>query len=115
MDSTDIAEFFAPLGDVTVKRLFSGQGIYHQGLIVGAVMDGDILLKADATSEQQFQAAGATQWTYQYPDGRTIKMPYWSVPPDALDDPDQRAPWLALAYAAALRAGSKSKSRKIKR
>jgi DNA transformation protein and related proteins len=104
METADIEDIFAGLGAVTVKRLFSGKGVYHQGLIVGAVMDGDILLKGDAETEPQFLAAGAIQWTYQYPDGRTIRMPYWTLPSEALDDPDQRAVWVRLAFAAARRA-----------
>ena len=111
MDSDAIQELFAGLGEVTVKRLFSGKGIYHQGLIVGAAMDGEILLKADAETEPAFAAAGATQWVYQYPDGRIIKMPYWTMPADALDDPEQTATWVRLAYAAALRAPAKKRTR----
>jgi len=30
-------------------------------------------------------------------------MPYWTVPDEALDDPDIMAKWLTLAYEAALR------------
>lgn len=106
MDDADLKDIFASLGDIVVKRLFSGKGVYHRGLIVGAVMDGEILLKADAVSEAQFAAAGSTQWVYTYPDGRTIKMPYWTMPGDALDDQDQLGSWLKLAYAAALRSNT---------
>lgn len=110
MDDADIQEMFAGLGEITVKRLFSGKGIYHRGLIVGAVMDGEVLLKGDAGSEPKFTAAGATRWVYTYPDGRTIKMPYWTMPAEALDDVDQLAVWVKLAYAAAVR--SKQPKRK---
>ncbi len=115
MDDADIKDMFAPLGDVAVKRLFSGKGIYHRGLIVGAVMDGDLLLKGDAESEPDFLAAGSTQWVYAYPDGRTIKMPYWSMPAEAMDDPDQRATWVKLAYAAALRSDKPKRPASAKR
>jgi DNA transformation protein len=30
-------------------------------------------------------------------------MPYWSIPEDAFDDPDEMARWVRLAYEAALR------------
>ncbi len=103
MDDAAIQEMFAGLGEVTVKRLFSGKGIYHNGLIVGAAMDGEILLKSDAETDAEFAAAGATRWVYQYPDGRTIKMPYWTMPADALDDIDERALWVRRSYAVARR------------
>jgi DNA transformation protein len=111
MDNAHIEEVFAALGGVTIKRLFSGKGIYHLGLIVGAVMHDEIMLKADAETEPQFLAAGATQWTYVYPNGKTIRMPYWTIPVDAYDDPDQLATWVRLAFAAARRT-AKPRSRK---
>lgn len=106
MDVADLQELFAALGDITVKRLFSGKGIYHRGLIVGALMDGDVLLKGDAESGPEFEAAGAARWTYTYPDGRTISMPYWSLPAEAVDDPERAAVWVQRAYAAALRSST---------
>mgnify|MGYP000092984672 CR=1 FL=1 len=57
MDEIDIQEMFAGLGDVTVKRMFGGQGIYHGGLIVGIVFEGEVLLKSDAVSAPPFEAA----------------------------------------------------------
>jgi DNA transformation protein and related proteins len=103
MDNADIEEIFASLGAVTIKRLFSGKGIYHRGLIVGAIMGGEILLKADAETAPQFLAAGATQWVYEFRRGKTIRMPYWTIPVDAFDDPDVLATWVRLAFAAASR------------
>ena len=50
MEQADIEAIFAGLGPVTIRRLFSGKGIYHRGLIVGAVMGGEVMLKADALS-----------------------------------------------------------------
>ena len=107
MDDTDIQEIFAGLGAVTVKRLFGGKGVYHRGVIVGALMDGEVLLKADAATEPQFVAAGATQWTYEFKRGKTIRMPYWTIPTDAVDDPDVLATWVKLAYAEGRRASGK--------
>jgi DNA transformation protein and related proteins len=107
MDDAAIQEMFAGLGAVTVKRLFGGQGIYHRGLIVGAIMGGEVLLKADAETEPLFLAAGARQWTYEFKRGKTICMPYWSIPNDALDDPELLVTWVRRAFAAAQRAPSK--------
>ena len=33
--------------------------------------------------------------------GKLVKMPYWSVPEEAFDDPDDMARWVRLAYEAA--------------
>lgn len=103
MTNDDIAEIFASLGPVTIKRMFGGKGIYHQGLIIALEVDGEVLLKADDKSKDIFAEAGAKQWSYQ---GKTkpVAMPYWSIPDAAYDDPDEMGQWTRLAYEAALRA-----------
>lgn len=103
MDDADVADAFSPLGPVTIRRMFGGKGIYHRGLIIGIVLRGELRLKADAESAPEFEAAGARRWTYETKRGGSAAMPYWSVPDDAFDDPDQMARWVRLAYAAALR------------
>lgn len=107
MDEIDIQEMFAGLGEVTVKRMFGGQGIYHGGLIVGIVFEGEVLLKSDAVSAPAFEAAGARRWVYSGQADKAVGMPYWTIPDEAYDDPDQMARWVRLAYEAALRSPPK--------
>ncbi len=114
MDKTEIEEMFAGLGEVTVKRMFGGQGVYHGGLIVGIVYHGEMLLKSDAVSAPLFEAAGARRWTYSSPSGKSGAMPYWSIPDEAYDDPDQMAVWVRRAFEAALRSPPKP-AKKAKR
>lgn len=104
MENADIEELFAGLGPVTIKRLFGGKGIYHRGLIVGAVMRGDVLLKGDAETEAVYLAAGATQWVYEFKRGNVVRMPYWTIPAEVYDDHETLTTWLRLAFGAARRA-----------
>lgn len=105
MDREAIEEMFQALGPVTVKRMFGGKGVYHQGRILALEVDGEILLKADGESAPAFEAAGCRQWAYEGKrNSRPVKMPYWSIPDEAFDDPDVMAIWVRRAYEAALRA-----------
>ncbi|PDT29027.1 competence protein TfoX [Rhizobium sp. L9] len=106
MDNAGIEEMFQGIGPVTIKRMFGGKGIYHLGRIVAVEVRDEMLLKADETSAPEFAAAGATQWAYEGKKGKPVKMPYWSIPEEAYDDPDLMAKWVRLAYEAALRAES---------
>ncbi len=107
MDNIEIEDMFSALGPVTIKRMFGGKGVYHKGLIVAVEVRDEMLLKADAVSAPEFEAAGARRWFYEGKKGKPINMPYWSVPEDAFDDPDVMARWVRLAYEAALRAPGK--------
>lgn len=104
MDRDAIEEMFQALGPVTIKRMFGGKGIYHQGRILALEVSDEILLKADEESAPDFAAAGSRQWSYEGRHGKPVKMPYWSIPDEAFDDPDEMAVWVRRAYEAALRA-----------
>ena len=103
MDRLDIEEMFSALGTVSIRRMFGGKGIYHQGRIIALEFRDEMLLKADAVSAPEFEAAGARRWAYEGKTGKPVYMPYWSIPEDAFDDPEAMAHWVRLAYEAALR------------
>lgn len=84
--------------------MFGGKGIYHHGLIIAVELRGELMLKGDEISAAELEAAGARRWTYEGRSGKTVQMPYWTVPESAWDDPDEMNRWVRLAYAAALRA-----------
>ena len=108
MEREEIEDLFAGLGPVSIRRMFGGKGVYHQGLIFALEMlDGLMLLKGDAQIAAALEAAGARRWTYERPGKTPVAMPYWSAPEEALDDPDAMTRWAKLAFAAALRADKK--------
>lgn len=104
MENDDILDVFQALGPVTIRRMFGGKGIYCDGRILAIVYQGELLLKADAETAPLFAAAGAVQWAYESKTGKQAHMPYWSIPDEALDDPEIMAVWTRRAYEAALRA-----------
>lgn len=94
---------FQSVGPVTIKRMFGGLGIYAHGTIIAIETDGEVFLKADASTAPQFAADGARQWRYDGK-GKPVFMPYWTIPDDAFDDPEVMAKWVKLALEAGLRA-----------
>jgi len=108
MDNASIEEMFEGLGTVSIRRMFGGKGIYHQGLIIALDLRDEILLKADATSGPLFAEAGSSQWAYEGKKGKPVLMPYWSIPDHALDDPEELRKWVVMAFEAALRANRDS-------
>ncbi len=112
MGNDDVEDLFAALGQVTIKRMFGGKGIYHQDLMVAVEIGGVLRLRTDALTAPAFEAAGAEPWIYHRPGGKPVAWPYWTIPDEALDDPDLMADWAKLAWEAALRAPPKAKRRK---
>ncbi|MBY8915399.1 TfoX/Sxy family protein [Nitratireductor rhodophyticola] len=108
MDDDAIRDLFAGLGPVTIRRMFGGKGIYHQGIVFALLVGGEILLKADAQTAPAFKAAGSRQWVPAGHRGRgPVAMPYWSIPDHAVDDPDEMTLWAHRAFEAGLRSRKK--------
>ena len=107
MDADFIHDLFAAFGPVTVRRMFSGAGIFRDGLMFGLVVRDVIYLKADDDSTRISSARAAAPFTYTRgkKSGRPSEhaLPYWRLPERLYDDPDELAVWARQAFAAAER------------
>jgi DNA transformation protein and related proteins len=112
VDEEFIRDFFASEGPISVRRMFGGQGIYIDGAIVAVVLRDELLLKADDETAAFFEEAGSLRWRYRREGKAAVAMPYYSVPPEALDDPEAMAVWARRAREAGVRAAMSSKPKR---
>ncbi len=103
MDNAAIEEMFEAVGPVTIRRMFGGKGIYARGVIFALELRGELMLKGDAESGPMLEEAGAVRWRYEGRSGKPVAMPYWTLPDEALDDPEMMAKWARIALDAAIR------------
>ena len=97
-------ELFAPFGDIRVRKMFGGAGVYCDDLFF-AIMDGDaIYLKVDDDTRTAFEARGLEPFVYEMKDGSNASMSYYAAPDDIFDDEDELKRWTTLALDAASRA-----------
>lgn len=74
-------DLFSDLGDLTSRKMFGGMCLYHAGTVFALLSsDGTLYLKAKGSMAEALKSDGATQFH---------NMPYWSVPPAALDDAEE--------------------------
>lgn len=99
-----LPELFASFGRITLRRMFGGHGVYHDGLMFGLVIDETLYLKCDPLNAADFEAEGLEPFTYSDRNGRRAVMSYRQAPEALLDDPELAAQWARKAYAAAVRA-----------
>ena len=115
MSPADLEDFFAPVGPVTVRPMFSGHGVYVGTACFAISAFGTIWLKADAASEPAFEAAGCRPFSMTTPEGVTRTMrAFWSLPDVALDDAEELKRWCGPALAAARRS-AEAKADKLRR
>jgi DNA transformation protein len=107
-----ITERFSGFGPVAVRRMFSGSGVFADGLMIALVVDGVIYLKVDDSLVPLFEREGQAPFSYKTRDGRRTLNPYWRMPERLYDEPDELADWARHSLQAARRAGSKRKRKK---
>ena len=111
-----LKEQMAGFGAVTSRRMFSGAGIYRDGVIFALIVQDTLYLKADAESRADFEAEGLGPFTYDTKLGERTITSYWRCPERCLDDPGEMTLWCRKAWGAALRAGvGKNKPARKKR
>jgi DNA transformation protein and related proteins len=103
VDAHGLKELFEPFGAVSLKRMFSGHGVYAEGVCFALHLRGDIYLKTDAETQSRFEAAKSEPFAYDGHRGRVTVTSYWRLPAGAYDDPDELKDWCGLALQAARR------------
>ena len=107
-----IRELFGGLGEVRIRPMFGGAGVYLGDLFF-AVADDDVLyLKVDDETEGRFREAGSEGFVYETKEGERMSLRYWRLPDTAFDDPDEAADWARLALGAATRAAARKKPKR---
>jgi DNA transformation protein and related proteins len=104
MDAEGLKELFEPLGTITVKRMFSGHGIYVDGWCFALSLRGEVYLRTDPEGAAALAAAGSQPFVYQR-GAKAITTNLWRLVAGAYDDPDELKRWSMLALAAARRIG----------
>ena len=101
-------ELLSSVGTPSAQRMFGGHGLRVDGLFIALVAFDRLYLKADVQSRESFAAAGCEPFVYASK-GKTVTLGYWTVPPQAMDSPEEMRPWARLALEAALRAAAKTR------
>lgn len=95
-----IMDLLAPLDPMT-RRMFSGVGLFHGGVMFGMLIREAFYLRVDDRTRPRFEAAGSGPFTYNR-SGREVSLTaYYEVPEVLFDQPDELLDWARDAVAAA--------------
>lgn len=101
-----LIDLFAGFGPVSIRSMFGGGGVFHDGLMFALIADDTLYLKVDDGNRGDFEAEGMKPFTY-VGKGKPISMSYWELPESTYDDPELFVEWAKNAYAAARRSKKK--------
>ncbi len=113
--SADFLEFLkeqmAGLGHITSRRMFSGAGLYCDGVIFALVLRDTLYFKVDDGNRAAYAAEGVRPFGYEARGRRVEIGSYWHAPERLLDEPEEMVAWAREALAAGRRAEARKRPR----
>ena len=111
-DSRRFDDLFQFFGRVSVRRMFGGQGIFADDMMIALVTSDDqMYLKTSDETRPAFKAEKCKPFSFMK-GGKTIDTAYYAVPDRLLDDPEEFAVWAKRAHAVAKAVNVKKPKRK---
>jgi DNA transformation protein len=110
VDAEFIRELFSSFRPVTIRRMFSGAGLFVDGVMFALVVDQTIYLKVDEANEPDFLREDLPPFGYTTSKGRRALTSYRRMPDRLYDDPDELAQWAGKALQAARRKAAPRRS-----
>ena len=98
-----LREQLAPLGRVTMRRMFGKTGVFCDGVMFGMVTENTLYFRVDDQNRATFKEAQSFPPLNYAKKGRTIDLAFWRVPERLFDEPDELITWARAALAAAHR------------
>src|SRR3982074_3102815 len=101
--SDGFAEFLrdqlAPLGRITMRRMFGKTGVFCDGFMLGMVTDNTLYFRVDDENRTTFHEAKSFPPLNYEKKGGTIDLSFWRAPERLFDEPDELVTWARKARA----------------
>ena len=98
-----LREQLAPLGRLSLRRMFGKTGVFCDGVMFAMVTDNTLYVRVDDHNREIFKEAESSPPLNYAKGGATIDLSFWRVPERLFDEPDELVTWARAALAAARR------------
>src|SRR5690349_25051094 len=102
-----LSEQLAPLGHITLRRMFGKSGVFCDGVMLGMVTENTLYFRVDDQNRAAFKEAESAPPLNYRKRGTTIDLSFWRMPERLFDEPDELVTWAQAALAAARRVAAK--------
>lgn len=106
-----LREHLAPLGRLTMRRMFGKTGVFCDRVMFAMVADDTLYFRVDDLNREAFKEAAALPPLNYEKGGRLIDLAFWRAPERLLDEPEEMVAWARMALAAARRVAAKRPGR----
>lgn len=92
-----IIDILGPTYTVKARKMFGGYGLYIDSKIFAIIVVQELYFKAHtAEATAFFERFDSKPFSYER-NGKIVKMSYWKVPPEVLENEDLRDQWLYVS------------------
>jgi TfoX/Sxy family transcriptional regulator of competence genes len=98
-----LREHLAPLGHLTMRRMFGKTGVFCDRVMLGMVRDDTLYFRVDDENREMLKEAQAFSPLDYEKKGETINLSFWRAPDRLFDEPDELLSWARSALGAARR------------
>jgi len=102
-----LSDQLAPLGRITMRRMFGKTGVFCGGFMLGMVRENTLYFRVDDDNRVAFKEAASFPPLNYEKKGGTIDLSFWRAPERLFDEPDELVTWARAALAAARRVAAK--------
>jgi DNA transformation protein len=102
-----LREQLAPLGRLSLRRMFGKTGVFCDGVMFAMVTDNTLYFRVDDHNREIFKEAESSPPLNYAKGGAMIDLSFWRVPERLFDEPDELIAWARAALAAAHRVAVK--------
>ena len=110
-----LREQLAPVGHVTLRRMFGKTGVFCDGLMLAMVRDDALYFRVDDDNRALFKEAEAFPPLNYEKGGGSIDLAFWRAPERLFDEPEEFLAWARAALGAARRVAAKRQRTSTKR
>lgn len=107
-----LLDVLAPLGAISVRRMFGGAGLSCDGTFFALIIDDVLYLRTDEAGRAAFEAEGLEPFRYATKAREVTVGSYYRAPARVFDDPDDMQAWARRAITVARQAAQATVSRK---
>src|ERR1700751_6084132 len=102
-----LREHLAPLGRITLRRMFGKTGVFCDGVMFAMVTENPLYGRVHDQNRVRCEEAESSPPLNYAKRGSTIDLSFWRVPERLFDEPDELVMWARAALAAAHRVAAK--------
>ncbi|PJZ76961.1 TfoX/Sxy family protein [Leptospira neocaledonica] len=106
---THVQDRLKVCGPLSYKNMFGGFGVYSGSQIFAMIIKDRLYFRVGQSNQAEYESSGMGPFTYAGKDGKIVRVSYWEVPEEVLEDDEDLVFWFRKSLAEANKASSLKK------